>query len=691
MAEIVLHGCAPEPLSAYLKAIGLLRLVAEQADRNARAAWHNEGFSLLSAMDGPALCAFLMDKYAPSPVIAPWNGGSGFFPKDNHQALDLLAHSNSDRFAAYRSAIQSARAVLAQLQLVEKPEKELKEERLLPLLRAELPDAALRWLDAAVVLTGDGPKYPPLLGTGGNDGRLDFTNNHMQRLADVVLWKSEKDRSQSAAWLEAALFGTPRPDLRKASIGQFNPSAAGGANAGPGFGREARVNPWDYVLMIEGALMFATAATKRLESGAASGMAFPFMVSASSVGYASAAAEDERSSGNELWLPIWTTPASLPELQVLFSEGRAKVGSRDARTGVDFARAISSLGVDRGIQSFTRYGFHVRNGLSYLATPLGRLPVERRPQVDLLAPLDKWLVELRRNAAGDKAPASLGRAVRALESAILDLCSGISSGTLEILAELGEVECVLSRTREPVVAPVPALDPAWLRASDDGSLEFSLARSLASIRIRERLVRVRSDAPWRWHEDNDGRTVWGARGLVENLVAVIQREEIEYSREGKLRGRPVDRFVPVELPALQAFIDHRTDDARLERLLRGLSLVDFALARSEPESGPTAGDMPSAAFAMLALARSPEPIPGVRLPRTPGMTNKAASGDMAAAVAIASRRLKGAGLTTRVNRIQEQRWRALRTVAALAFPLGPRAMSLLAERFLVPDPNALRS
>ena len=36
-------------------------------------------------------------------------------------------------------------------------------------LRAELDESALRWLDAAVVLAESDPKYPPLLGTGGND------------------------------------------------------------------------------------------------------------------------------------------------------------------------------------------------------------------------------------------------------------------------------------------------------------------------------------------------------------------------------------------------------------------------------------------------------------------------------------------------------------------------------------------
>ncbi|MBL8857026.1 MAG: type I-U CRISPR-associated protein Csx17 [Planctomycetes bacterium] len=683
MSDILLGGCSPEPLGSYLKALGVLRLIGEQVDPEARGAWRSDGFALTSRLHATDLLEFFTKEYAPTPVIAPWNGGSGFFAKDNHKALDAIAGTTDARLAPYREAIEAARSVLSRMELTDKPDKDAKERCLLPTLRAELSDAALNWIDAAVVLTSDGPKYPPLLGTGGNDGRLDFTNNQMQRLVDVLLPKSAKDKQFAERALEASLFGTPQSGMKSSAVGQFNPAAAGGANAGPGFSRDALVNPWDYIFTIEGALLFASAATKRLESGTGSGMAFPFMVAAAGVGYASASASDEGNSRNELWLPLWESPATLRELRMLFSEGRAKVGTRDARTGVDFARAIGSLGVDRGINSFARYGFHVRNGLAYMATPLGRLAVHRRPKIDLLAPLDAWLVELRRKGMGDKSPASLQRAVRGLESAILDLCSGTNELPLEVLAELGEVERVLSRSREPLVAPVPALDAAWLSAADDGSVEFSLARSLASTGLRERLVRVRWSAPWRWQENDDGRTMWSDAGLVENLLAVIEREEIESSRDGEPQA-PTRRPFAAELGALQAFIDDRIDDARLERLLRGLALVDFGHTVPPPEVYGRAGDMPSAAFGVLALVYSREPRPGVRLPRTAGMIPRAASGDLVSAVAMATRRLRGAGLEPRVELLHEPRARALRTAAALAFPLGSRALSRLAQRILVP-------
>lgn len=43
-----LDGCAPVPLAHYLKALGILRLVAEQLDPAARGWWEGERFLLAS-------------------------------------------------------------------------------------------------------------------------------------------------------------------------------------------------------------------------------------------------------------------------------------------------------------------------------------------------------------------------------------------------------------------------------------------------------------------------------------------------------------------------------------------------------------------------------------------------------------------------------------------------------------------
>lgn len=366
--EVVLPGCTPVPLAAYLKALGVLRLVAEQIDSGAKGCWRNEEFVLTSELDVDSLRAFFLDTYKPTPVLAPWNGGSGFYPKDNRKGIEPIEQSQSERFAPYSDAIKTIRNVLDEQGISEKPDGETK-AKLLNRLRSELDEEALAWFDAAVLMTEESPKYPPLLGTGGNDGRLDFTNNFMQRLVGLFDAGSGNSRPIADTWLSESLFAMPTPGLITTPIGQFSPGRAGGANQVSGFGSDALINPWDFVLMLEGALLFAAVATRRLESSLPGALSYPFTVRPTGAGSGSSALGDESNARAEMWLPLWSAYASLPELKSLLAEGRVTVGRLPARDGLGFVRAISKLGVDRGIIAFQRYAFMMRAGKAYFATP----------------------------------------------------------------------------------------------------------------------------------------------------------------------------------------------------------------------------------------------------------------------------------------------------------------------------------
>ncbi|HEY4302013.1 MAG TPA: type I-U CRISPR-associated protein Csx17, partial [Candidatus Didemnitutus sp.] len=390
MSNLILNGCAPVPLAHYLKALGILRLVAEQFDEAATGSWQNDRLELRSSVDADGLVEFLSRAYSPTPILAPWNGGSGFFPKDNDEALVAIEKSSVERFSAYRAGIAAARRELLRLELKGKPDGDTK-ARLLQSCRNAFPERPLRWLDAVLVLGQDGPRFPPLLGTGGNDGRLEFTNNFMQRVIEVMDPVTGEPTTESERWLYAALFGNTASGLAtKSPIGQFFPGAAGGANSTSGFDAPSAANPWDFILMIEGALLFAAASVKRLESTNDGSLVYPFCVRQAGVGYASAAVADEADARCEMWMPLWNEPTTLAELCAIFSEGRSQVRGRAARNGVDFAQAAVTLGVDRGIAAFQRYGFQVRNGLAYFATPLERVIVRRNARADLLADIEQW-------------------------------------------------------------------------------------------------------------------------------------------------------------------------------------------------------------------------------------------------------------------------------------------------------------
>lgn len=682
MPEIPLLGCRPEPMAHYLKGLAILRLLAEQADPEARGWWEKDVFCLRSSLNKDELTVFFLKTYRPTPVIAPWNGGSGFSPGDNQDGIKPLEETSADRFRDYRRAIQDARRILAGLGITRKLEKEDKPAVLLS-ARNSLSEKALAWMDAAVVLTGDGAKYPPLLGTGGNDGHLDFTNNFMQRLGDLFDPGTGQPRPPSKAWLEASLFADPVPGLPKKPIGQFFPGAAGGANATTGFGAKPVINPWDFVLTIEGALVFASAAARRMAGGQPGVLSYPFTVRVAGVGYGSAHGSDEKARG-ETWLPLWRNQATLAEVSALFSEGRARVGRRSAVGGVDFARAVASLGVDRGITGFQRYGFQERNGLAYFATPLGRWRVAHRPEADLLAEIDAWLERFRSQAGGGQAPARFGRALRSLERAIMVFCrEGGPRRFSEIIIALGEAEAALAGSpkfrKDAYLNPVPLLSGGWLRAGDDGSPEFRLAAALASAGIRENMepVQVGRWATWLPTDDHP-RVVWGSDDLAGNLGDVLRRRCLDAHRSGdppEPRGR-----CPASLGDVAAFIRGETDDARLDALLKGLILVDWADPGYYP-AGP-AEPLPPALFSLMKLTHLPHPLRDITIPWEGSILARALAGDAAQASRSAVRRLRGSGFRPSFEALCEPAFLTRRAGAALLIPLSEKDGDRLAATVL---------
>ena len=618
MARLELPGCRPDPLLGYLKALGVLRLVAEQADPEVRGSWLEDAFVLDSRLAGSALVRFFVDEYRPTPLIGCWNGGSGFFPGDRKRGIDAIEQSTAPRLALYRRVIAQARATLQALGLQTKPDPDRKAE-ILTALRATLPDEAVAWLDAAYVLTEEAPRYPPLLGTGAIDGRLEFTNNFMQRLCDV-LPELGADRPRSEAWLEAALFGRSDVPLLEAAVGQFHPGGVGGPNATQGVEADSLVNPWDLVLGLEGTLLLAGGAARRYTADTERGNprpAFPFTVQASPVGYPTASPFEYEGDAvrAEIWLPVWHRPASYREVAQLLTEGRITWAGRQARTGADVVRAIVGLGVDRGVSEFRRFGFIRRSGRAYLAAPLGRYAVRTHEGATLLADLDRggWLERLRRAGGREKTPIAVRRALQAVEEAIVDYVSTPSEGERRqalqrLLASVWDAELAVARSRHfresAQLAPFPGVSVRWVPHLDDGSPAFRLARAIASIGWRppgdrDEDQEPRGLGPLRLHLepvdfDQAGRLVWRdgsprvaapQEALERRLLGILHRRVTE-SASRRLARPDVDGVERCEVPDVDAYLSGRVDDRRLERLIGALCLVrwDQAEAASDEKA-----------------------------------------------------------------------------------------------------------
>lgn len=665
--EVDLRGCRPEPLASYLKALGVLRLVAQQKDKNAKGLWRGEHFVIRSSLDRDALAQFFYEEWEPTPVVAPWNGGSGFYPKDNRKASEAILASGGSRLRDFATTISLARSFVAAQGWKERPADESK-VLLISAMRAILPDVALAWLDAALVIGEDRLLFPPLLGTGGNDGRLDFSNNFQQRVVEVMA-------SKSPALLESSLFGAITTTRFDGTMGQYQPAAG------------SKTNPWDFVLLIEGALVFAAAATRRYESAGPAAMAFPFHARAAG-GLSTLTDNDEEESRDELWLPLWSAPTTLRELRHLFAEGRATVGSgsraRTASTALDFARAVSALGVDRGIESFARIGFHVRNGLAYFATPLGRFPTREVPSARLLDDVDSWFERFRRKASGAIVPARVGLARRRLEQAMFDASRTGALGA--VLIGLADTELALGRSlafsASAFLAPIPRLQLAWAAAVVDGSVEQRLGAALAARgRMRGRLVPI--DSTGRFGRADDAGFVFADRPLIDNLHALLRREDVE-----ELQGRPkreVATTTRCSLSDIAAFIDGAVDDVLIERWLRAAVLVDGGLTTE----APLGGVLPPASFAVLALVHGRR-LGNEALPRTEGVLARACAGDAPGATAAAIRRLNALARPLPVQALFETPWRTRRIAAALAFPLSSAQRRIL-EGMVLPVASEAKS
>jgi CRISPR-associated protein Csx17 len=743
--DVELTGCRTEPLAGYLKALGVLRLVAEQKDKNAAGYWRGEHFVLRSRLDADALIAFFENEWRPTPVVAPWNGGSGFTGTEDSEededsddesgAQDLAADSpiawvrqcTDERLTAIRTVVEKilawpdlpptdlvlsvalaeakekladevfARgkkgkelsAILGKLstfeveyndKLISEVPKSAGAGKLLTKIRgwrraaaksafiertrSTMPDDVVVWMDSVVAPSQELGKvvFSSLLGSGANDGRLDFTKTTFVRLQHAFT---------CSGLVQAALFDVTSKSPSKGSLGMFDPSRANSS---------AATNPWDWLLALEGSLMFAGASTKRLGTSEHQGGSFPFQVARMNTA-SLAAGEDGR---DELWLPLWAKPATHRETQRLFAEGRARVGEREAVTGLDFARAASTLGVSRGIDGFLRVAMTARNGKAHYATNEGRYDVRDIPQVRLLDEVYSWFSRLRWAAQDKRTPARVSRAMRQLEDAFFAVTRNVEAS--EALLALGDAERALGDalafTKKAGLQPIAQrLSEGWSALVDD-SIEARLGVCLGQrLGFRRRLLPIDVDNPRQWGRADDSGFVFSNRPLVDNLHALLLRDDVEaQQREMDSLGSEESITASCRLDDLARFIEGDVDDVAIERWARAGSLL------SRPPRFDDSDDATGvpATFAVLRLVHSRALDDNTKLKRTSTALARACAGDAEGATTAALLRLSAVGRALPVAALVEPSQRTRRIAAALAFPLTMRQRRRLEDSVLPP-------
>lgn len=565
MTRVTLHACTATPFGGYLKALGVLRLVSEQADREARGHWDRDTFVLHSILTGDDLASFFLKKYEPTPIVAPWNGGSGFYAEKKGVAkvrVAAIMASTHARFAQYRKDI----AVCQSFPEVQQGKNREEDDRRIALLlrcRNLLSDRAVDWLDAAVGIAADGSRsFAPIVGTGGNEGNLDYTNNFMARIADLLISPSPKTPVREL--LANALFGKRTTSLQSSAAGQFDPGRAGGANQGQGVDSDAITNPWDLVLTLEGAVAWASGIYRRQGAGYRSILCSPFTVRARAIGYGSASLKDDARA--EIWMPLWQRPVRYDELKILLREGRASVQGRPATNALEFAEAARSLGVDRGIDHFVRYSLLKRRGDSYVALPVGSFPTGYRSETDRIREFQQLLDRLDRLGLL-KGVEDLRRNVDCAVYHVL--LTGGKERTRELIAALGRMLRRIATTTERGL-PFRGLRDArlWLDECGFDVPEVRIAAALASIWSRD-AGSIAGNL-----SRGDKRFAWTGGTLSERLRSVLARR-LQLADGAEASANPLGGACAIHPGDATLFIEGSVDDVLIEDLLFAFAIFDW--------------------------------------------------------------------------------------------------------------------
>jgi CRISPR-associated protein Csx17 len=747
-----------------------LRLVAEQKHSGARGWWAGDVFHLDSELSEPEVLNFFAKQYRPTPIVAPWNGGSGFAEGDKTEALNAIRMSTEPRFEDYGRAIKTilswpelppsgltigellerVEAVASQKKgkarddilrvvsatrdgvspakealgrsplamrieeledeisalkesmktarkggtslaplrsraatvsslvsaakkartILKKDHRQAGKEDLVTACRDRLTEGAVEWIDAALVIGGDDQvRYPPLLGTGGAEGRLDYSNTFMSRLMDVLLGGTASGHAETL--LRSSLFGEATEGLVVASVGQYDPGRAGGYNQGPGIEhKEFPTNPWDFIFALEGTIAWASSVTVRHEAAGPRALASPFTVRTRAVGYASAADNDRQGARAEVWAPLWTRPVTYRELRTFLAEGRAEVGGRPARNSIEFAEAASSLGVDRGVSEFVRYSLLKRRGDSYVALPAGRFPVRARSEADLIRQIDPILAMLDRflRDFGKTPPARFVAARREVDEALYAaLLHGGASRLKAVVGAIGRLERLLAQ-RDPVKeprlqSPLSGLKPSWVVGADDGTLEVRMAAALASIGatgevgpLRANLAPVDPRKPRKWAQGGN-QMAWTGGSLAARMTSVLSRR-MRDAKRFLCQVNPLRSALRLAPEDVAAFIEGRVDEGLLEDLLFGFTWVrwdDRAAVREAVAelrarwASPVEPRAIQRSYALLKLLFLPAPLPTGRPDRVQihpeAIVPLLCAGRVGDACRIAQRRLYASGVT----------------------------------------------
>lgn len=497
---------ATAPLSSYLSALGLLKVLNTQLDAEVRGFWQDGCFHLETERTQEEISCFLATAYKPSPCLTPWNkpksGGPGFLAGQVPRAILNL---EDERFSELRRVAAAVACVIPQYVQGGKVPPEEKGRVAEHLSRDCSNDAFSAWLGLCIVAGVDSRgsylvRFPALLGgTGGFIG-TDFGTQFVASLA-----------AAKVEHFDAAIFGSTHPQvlLRAGNSLIYDPAGRGDGQQGYRVAirdtQATTANPAQLILLAEGMSFFNGYATTAQEDAKGQGgikqASFTLAVVHNSSGHASTSwLENKGQLSEELWCPLWEEPVTFGELRDELTRVAMLPLPRQLRTGTDFALFASQLGRTHGLSGFARYCFPPRVGQGTKIPSLieiVRLEDDEEDRTDALAGVAAFTWRLRMRAKDAAIPTSYRHAAEQVVAALEQASGGSGSFSAllralvawrhqeELRPEKEQIKDFRIRTK--------SLPPQWfelLRRELDGP-EWRLSLSLATGRPYAILADIR--------------------------------------------------------------------------------------------------------------------------------------------------------------------------------------------------------
>ena len=431
------------PLSRYLGALGLLKIVNEQIDPHACGFWREGRFHLEAAINPTELVEFFVSGYRPAPCLTPWNK-----PKGSKGFLDgvippAIASLKGERFAAIQAVAAMAARVMPGYVNGGKVQGEEKVMAFEHLSRDGNSDAFASWLNVCAVTTTDSKgkpiaRFPALLGGSGGFMGADFGDQFIKSLSIAA-----------APHFKAAIFGGSDDAVLDSDANTLIYDPAGRGDGQQGYRvaisdtQATRANPAELILLAEGATFFQgyalTAHQDEQGQGGERLASFTLAVLHNSAGHPSSSwLENKGQRSEELWCPLWEEPVPLVEVREALGRKAQLPLARQMSTGTDFALFASRLGRERGLSGFARYFFPPRVGKGTKIPSLIEvfsLSQDREDRTDALAAVARFASTLRWRASDSAIPASYRHAAERVV-AELETLSGGGGSFAQILRHL---------------------------------------------------------------------------------------------------------------------------------------------------------------------------------------------------------------------------------------------------------------